>query len=685
MFNIALLAVLPFLAFFSLEVIYREGVLNTLEWIQTYPDQFIVTYAILFGLINIFYILPRRLYLSVGFLLIGLFSLAGLVSHKKLLLRGEPLLPWDLLLGKEALYITQSFSKSSSPDLAVFLIILVTAIVLLAVFLLIGKEKYRPLPKISTAVLSCLLFISLTHYIPLEKTFNFQLTTWSQKTTYDENGTLLGFLLNVNYMTVKEPEDYQDRNVKDIVSQTDRPYRTDPDFQPNVILVMSEAFWDPTLLTGVTYSEDPLPYFHSLQKKYTSGFMLSPVYGGGTANTEFEVLTGLSTQFLPQGIIPYVQFVHKPLEALPAIYARQGYEATAIHTYDNWFYRRNLVYQDLGFDRFISKEFFNNPEIAVSGYIRDTELSNKILSQIKQSAKPDFIFAVSMEAHGPYPNELYPENHIQVESALQPETEAILANYTNIVADVDQSLKILIEGLKKIDEPSIVVFFGDHLPMLGSQFDVYREAGYFQDENSYEEYLNKYSVPFVVWDNYSRTKEDLRLSANFLGAYILERSKKEGSLLTNFLANLNEKGANVITSSYYLNEEKITDEELAKYRLLQYDVLIGNEYAYQLKPLQKPTARPEYTLGEAPATIVEVLVPDQQTIEVLGGNFSENHQIYVNGQPIETNFVNDCMLTATLSGEYLAKNRILQVQVKMTDSMKQVISESNVYYSGQQS
>ena len=684
MFNIKLLILLPFGVLFATEMIQRGSIIGVLTWFISYPNQFIVSYAIFFGLINLFYILPRKIYIFFSTLLLSLFSIAALISRQKLLLRGEPLLPWDLKLSQEALTIVQSFESQTKPEIGFFLIVILLATVLLISLIFLPKEKYRFGQKALTALLACSLFFTLISYLPLEKTFSLRNINWSQKSNYEENGMLLGFVLNAKRMSVEEPPNYRPDNVKNILGQSKAAYPVDPDFRPNVIVVMSEAFWDPTTLeglNGISFSADPIPYFRSLKQHFTHGTLLSPVYGGGTANTEFEVLTGLSTKFLPAGIIPYVQFVHKPLEALPTIYKRQGYEATAIHTYDNWFYRRNIVYQNLGFDKFISKEFFIKPEYAGT-YIRDTELSSKILEQIKQSEKPDFIFAISMQAHGPYSNEENPDNIIKVDGNLSTATKAILENYTNIIADVDKSLELLIEGLKEIDEQTLLVFFSDHLPMLGNNYDVYKEAGYFKDGDTYEEYLKKFSVPILVWDNYSTVREDLRLSASFLGSYILERSKKEGSPLTDFLCSLNEKGSNVITSAHYLDRENITEEELAKYNLLQYDFLLGNEYAYQLKPLHKPATNDIYTLGSECATIIEVLIPDENTIKVLGENFSPNHQIYVNNKPIDTHFIDQTVLTADLSGSHPRKrNGSLVIQVKLTDSMQNVISSSNIYRS----
>lgn len=175
MINIGLLVLLPFMNLFSLEVIHREGIINTLNWIRDYLNQFIIAYAILFGLINIFYILPRRIYMTAGFLFLSIFSIAALVSREKLLLRGEPLLPWDFKLGREALTITQSFEKQSSPQVTFFLLILLFTLIALIGLLMVRKEKYQPVQKITTAILSCFLFVSLIHYIPLEKTFAFRL------------------------------------------------------------------------------------------------------------------------------------------------------------------------------------------------------------------------------------------------------------------------------------------------------------------------------------------------------------------------------------------------------------------------------------------------------------------------------------------------------------------------------
>lgn len=494
---------------------------------------------------------------------------------------------------------------------------------------------------------------------------------------YEENGVLLGFILNANYLSVDRPLNYEKELVEQVMNDTTPTYKVDPNFKPNIIFVMSEAFWDPTLLKGISFSEDPIPYFHSLQTDQTSGVMLSPVYGGGTANTEFEVLTGLSTQFLPRGVIPYVEYVRKPLEALPAVLKKQGYETSAIHTYDNWFYGRNNVYKNLGFDKFISKEFFDQPEYSGT-YIRDTELSKRILVEMNKTDKPDFIYAVSMQAHGPYPEEGNPKNLIKVSGNLSLESKAILENYSNIISDVDQSLQLLIEGLKQSSQPSIVVFFGDHLPMLGTNFNVYKEANFFQDEINYQDYLNMHSVPFVIWDNFSKDKGKLRLSSNFLGTYILEHAKKSGSLTTDFLHTLEQKGSSVVLGEPHVQRETITPTEMIQYQLLQYDLLFGNEYACISKPDHKPQPNSDYVLGDGRALIVNATPPNTSVIRIEGENFVQDHKVYVNGQLVKTDYENSNKMTASLPKNLNSKSG-LDIQVKLMDSTGKVISESNTF------
>jgi len=500
---------------------------------------------------------------------------------------------------------------------------------------------------------------------------------------YDENGMMLGFIMNVECSKLAEPANYSEDAITQTVKASKVNYPVDSNFKPNIIIVQSEAFWDPTLLKNVSFNQDPIPYFHFLQKSQTSGIMLSPVFGGGTVNTEFEALTGFTTQFLPNGTMAYAQDVNRPIEALPVILGRQGYATSAIHTYDDWFYSRNDVFKDFGFDKFISKEFFDSPEYSGiyndGQYIRDTELTKKILGEVKETDKPDFIYAISMENHGPYSSKTNLQDVIIVnDSKLSSASQAILENYTNSVSDVDQSLKQLIDGLKQINEPTEVIFYGDHLPLLGDNYSVYKEAGFIKGDESYQDYLNLHSVPFVTWNNFSTINENLRLSSNFMGTYALELAKKSGSSMTDFLSDLMKSQSDVVINQQFQSQEKITSKELNTYNLLQYDLLKGKEYMYNLDPGKKPAVNTDYIQGDGAVKITDVTAKDG-LLTIRGENFVENDKVYINGKETDAKFIDSKDLTVSL---LVNDNRMaygLEIQVKLLDSMKKVITLSNIY------
>jgi phosphoglycerol transferase MdoB-like AlkP superfamily enzyme len=526
---------------------------------------------------------------------------------------------------------------------------------------------------------SAILFVCYTEFGPIQKVFALEVINLSQKMNYDENGMMLGFLMNAESLNVPAPQNYQKESIKQIIEEPRTAYSVDPNFKTNIIFVMSEAFWDPTLIKNISFNQDPIPVFHSLQKSQTSGIMISPVYGGGTANTEFEALTGFSTQFLPIGVSPYAQYINRLIEALPVLFQRQGYSTSVIHTYDNWFYNRNNVYKEMGFDKFISKEFFNRPEYN-GQYIRDTELTKKILEEVKETPKPDFIYAISMQNHGPYSIIENPQNIIKVSgSNLSPDSQALLDNYSNNIADVDLSLKQLIDGLEQIKQPTEVIFFGDHLPMLGDNYSVYKEVGFIKGDNSYEDYLTLHSVPFVIWNNFSKTKQILRFSTNFMGTYALQIAQKSGSPMTDFLSNLMQKDADVVINQDYLSQKEITPTKLNEYKQLQYDLLFGNEYTYQLEPSYKPPINNKYIQGDGPVRIINVTYSDG-LLTIEGENFVENDRVYINGKAVKSIFDGPNKITVSISNKELAsKSRTLEVQVKLFDSMNKMISQSNDY------
>ena len=676
--NVFYLLIIPLVTLLALEIFSNGDLFGVYRWILQYPMKFFLSYVLMFGIINIFYGLPRKVYLAISSIQFGLFSIMGFISKQKLILKGSPLIPSDFSLAKEAIEISGRFKVVT---LWMGIIAIGTLVLIFLILKVTPQERYKWPQKTAVFLMSAtLLIVFYTDFGSIQKAFSLQLISLSQTMNYDENGMVLGFILNTEYLKVPEPSNYQEGAINQIIEASKATYSVDPNFKPNIIFVMSEAFWDPTLMKNVSFNQDPIPFFHSLQKSQTSGIMLSPVYGGGTANTEFEALTGFSTQLLPNGAIPYAQYVNRPIEALPTILQRQGYATSAIHTYDDWFYNRDNVYKNLGFDKFISKEFFNSPKDN-GQYILDTELTKKILDQVQETSKPDFIYAISMENHGPYPSVENSKNTIKVSgSSLSPASQAMLDNYSSTISDVDQSLKQLIDGLEQSKQPTEVIFYGDHLPMLGDNYSVYKEAGFIKGDNSYQDYLNLHSVPFVTWNNFSTNKQNLNLSANFMGTFALQLARKSGSPMTDFLSKLMKNGSDVVSNQDYLSQEKITPTEVDQYKQLQYDLLLGNEYTYQLEPSHKPPTNNAYIQGDGALKITNVVVSDG-LLTIQGENFVENDKVYIDGKLINSAFVSSNKLSVSLPQDSSGKSRPMKIQSKLFDSTSRVISQSNVYQS----
>jgi hypothetical protein len=304
---------------------------------------------------------------------------------------------------------------------------------------------------------------------------------------------------------------------------------------------------------------------------------------------EFEVLTGTSMSFLPGGSVPYQQYISKPLPSLASYFDDLGYKSMGIHSFDGWFWSRNSVYEKLGFESFMSKEYFDNPTYK-GAFISDEEVSKQIIKEIEETDRPMFIYAVTMQNHGPYDDNRYGETSVHIQGSLSDEGAQILNTYTQGVIDADRSLQQLIEALEYSDEPTLIVFYGDHLPMLGYDYKVYAEAGFVQSGNSsewsLEEWKGMHSVPFVTWSNFPIPKQDVPLlSTSFLGAHVLDMLQLEKTANFSLAAEVASKvpglSNNLVMGqdqTLYSAVPEFLKEDIERYRAMQYDLMFGSNY-----------------------------------------------------------------------------------------------------------
>ncbi|MBT2685474.1 LTA synthase family protein [Bacillus sp. ISL-37] len=684
---------LPFilLPFFSLALLFliefthRGSFTLTVKWFIERRTAAIYTVIILTAIYYLLLLLRRKIFIVLFSLFnIFIFTLAT-VSHIKQSLRGDPLLPIDVTLISESMNMSESFNIMSGR----IIMSIVAVLILLAVsgFLLFWSMKtYRY--NIYTIVLSVASAIILGYFVnnlvqdgptSLNQTFKLAYLDYDQRETYKHNGFTIGFLRNTKWLTTEPPEDYSKTTIESLVTEINSDEKAESTTKPNIIFIMSEAFWDPTRLENLSFNKDPIQNFRSLQESNVGGNVLTPVFGGSTANTEFEALTSMSMNFLPTGSIPYLYNLNKPIPSLPFALKEQGYETTAIHSFHNWFYGRNSVYKQLGFDRFISLEFIPNP-VEDMYFLRDNEMTDLILNQVKDSDEPNFIFAVSIQGHGPYPatgKKPYANVEIDKEKSsanLESDSENIVETFGDTMSEVDKELARLVQGLEDNGEDSVVVFFGDHLPLLGENYKAYREAGYFEENGSFEEYKKMYETPLLIWDNISDEKESVELSAPFLGPYVLNKYGLKGNIMTDQLTSMMESGTSYIPRQDFIKETKISEEDLKNYNLLQYDILFGEKYGYDPKDL-KPN--PKYRLGYADPYIekAEVKKMNGETyVEVHGKNLTKRSSLFIDDTVIEATVDPKTQtITAKIKEEDINK----KVQIKINDSLDRTLATSN--------
>lgn len=402
---------------------------------------------------------------------------------------------------------------------------------------------------------------------------------WDQKENYAVNGFTLAFALNLPMVDVAKPPGYSAEAVNNIPGF---PAATVPEDKPDIIIVMSESFWDPTQLPGVTITPDPIPTVRQLR----SGSMFSPEFGGMTANIEFEALTGFSNAFLPSGSIPYQQYIRRPLPSLATFLRSEGYATRAIHPFSGWFWNRSPVYQAIGFNRFLSEEKL--PPLKKRGRLTsDIAFTDEIIRQADQTTEPFFFFAVTLQGHGPYEPNRYPDATHIAKGRLSAWSSGSITAYAEGASDADAGLKRLLDWASKRKRKTVVAFFGDHLPPLGP---VYVETGFMKDQVASRrapaaEMAREHDTPLVVWSNRGGTVKDIgAVSPAFIPLHVLRTAGITHPYYTGFLGRMHRQ-FHVVDRNMLISADgkdfpdwarkRPIDPAITDFRLLQYDMMFG--------------------------------------------------------------------------------------------------------------
>ena len=450
---------------------------------------------------------------------------------------------------------------------------------------------------------------------------------------YSDYGFAYCFCYTFGQQGISRPQDYSTETVAEILNAIDEEPAdselTYPSFgeddnlsQPNVIFLQLESFFDVNTIIGGEYSADPTPTFNRLCRNFPSGTLYVPTIGGGTANTEFEVLTGLNLDFFGAGEFPYNTIMQQTaVETVNTDLKDLGYVATAMHNNSGTFYSRNTVYPNLGFDRFVSLEMMRPVKYTDLGWAKDETLTAEILRALESTEERDVITCISVQTHGKYA-ETYEHKQGDIEVIRLPESIPLapFQNFINALPDTDEFLKKLIHALARLNEPTVVVAYGDHLPAL-------------ELTNEQLTTGSVYASRYFIWNNYGKAFEAPDLQAYRLSANVLKQLGFSGG---------------VICKYHQSAEPDDTGEEyLASLELLQYDMLYGDREAYEG---ESPYIPADMTMGSVPVTVKSASL-EYRRLLVTGENFNEFSTIMIDGAPVDTAFIDETRIVARVADD----------------------------------
>ena len=627
-----------------IETISRHSLIESARFFIENPWIFVLNVVIIFATYGITVLFRRKL---VWYIIItALWFAIGTVNGIVLLNRLTPFNVKDLANIEEAKAIATNYL--STPLLVIIIIAAVAVIAGLVLLVVIGpkgpKLDYRK-ALLNFALVVVLLLVTWNGAIKLNV-----VSTYFENLpyAYRDNGVPYCFTSTWLITGIDKPEDYSEEMIQeDIFTKgelgEDGTYQYEvkdvDDEYPNILFLQLESFIDPTILEGFEYSQDPVPNFRALMEEYSSGMMTVPSVGAGTANVEFEAMTGISARFFGPGEYPYKSvLLEETCESIPYDLKNLGFSTHAIHNHRGAFYGRNEVFKNLGFDTFTSLEYMQNVEKTAKNWAKDGLLTQHIIDAMKSTDTKDYVYTISVQGHGKYPEEQVLEDPaITLTEYPDEETRWQYEYYVNQIYEMDQFVAELVAALEEFDEDVILVVYGDHLPALEVDDDNVTTGDMFMTQ-------------YFIWDNMGMEKEDANLTTYEVGSEVLDRLGIHEGLMTTYQQNY--KG----TSNYMENMEA-----------LAYDMLYGEKYIYGGKTIFQPT---DLKMGIYDIKIDEIVqIGDDWYIK--GQNFTEYSKVSLDGKPLKTVFLGPTLLGLK---EEVDPDRVADMKISQVEKNDVILS-----------
>ncbi|MFV0465973.1 MAG: LTA synthase family protein [Lachnospiraceae bacterium] len=532
-------------------------------------------------LLRIFYMLFNDLVIA-QILNVSLFAVFGVANYYVVQYRGTPIYPWDLFGVATLGTVVGEYTLVSSYRIIIALLLMLSTLIIFYGF---SRHKLQRNNKSLVVSISVIIFLGLMYYRSVFP--NLVFNSWDPISTYQVQGDVASFIKAMNYLSIKKPSGYSESAYNSLIDTIEvNQINETQQSAVNIIVVMNESFADLSVIGNDNVQElnDMMPFIDSLSENTIKGNLYVSALGGGTSNSEFEVLTGCSKTFVPG--IPYVTSIRQNTNNLASYLNDLGYSTTAMHPYerDNW--NRVKVYNYFGFDNYISLDTIIEDGKAFSDDLRSWNLLTDesdyhIIEEYEsEEAGKYFMFNVTIQNHGGYESDYIKLEH-RTDLSEYGEFDAV-EQYVDLVKTSDEAFEQMVNYYKDEDTPTIICFFGDHQPGLEDEF---YDILYGKDTSELlkEEKLEKYITPFVIWANYDIDEQYIdKMSANYLGAFLLKAANLPMNEYWSFLLELFHEypvicSAGVLDTEghYYKSVDSIEDSSMMEYKYLQYHVMTG--------------------------------------------------------------------------------------------------------------
>lgn len=649
-FSLIFHALLACIINFVIEAISRHSVVAAWDYMTGTPLVFLYNAFMIFVTFSIVYLFKRRIFVRI---IIGaIWVILGIANGYILLKRVTPFNAQDLKIAGDGIALINNYCNGFE-----VVVIAVGAVALLIWLISMWRRGGQYAGKIHhiaalIGIIVCGVLYTFVTNIAIDKRV---VSTYFGNIAfaYEDYGLPYCFSASLFNTGISEPNGYTKKAMAKIdkdgeLNQTATSRSSDE--LPNIIVVQLESYFDVANAEFFTTSEDACPNLHNLYQNYSNGYFKVPSVGAGTANTEFEVLTGMNLRYFGPGEYPYKTYSKKhPTESAATALASLGYGTHALHDNTGNFYSRANVFNNMGFDTFTSKEFMNVLQTTENGWAKDEILTHHIMEAMDTTKQEDFVFTVSVQGHGNYPETQVIENpKIKVEGIEDEALKNKWEYYVNQVYEMDQFVGDLIKAVEERNEPSVVVFYGDHLPTMG-----------LKAEDLKSRYL--YNTNYVIWDNIGLQKHDKNIPAYQLMSEVLNRLDIHSGTVFN-----------------YHQQRKGTKNYLSDLELLQYDILYGKQYVYNGKA---PITEGHMVMGIRNVSLSSIVPQLNSGYSLYGENFTKYSRVYVNGEKQKSSFLNNTRIN--LSETELKDGDVIQVgQVGSSDTIFRM-SDKYTYQNGQ--